>query len=109
MAEIPLGLYLFKRLHSLGIRSIFGVPGDYSNRTLVFIDPLNRANPITQTLLSSTTSTRSRDSIGLAIVSPSSCAFLITGNELNASYAADGYARVKGLSALITTFGTTDR
>jgi TPP-dependent 2-oxoacid decarboxylase len=30
----------------------------------------------------------------------------MVGNELNASYAADGYARVKGLSALITTFGT---
>ncbi|KAI5803363.1 thiamine diphosphate-binding protein [Peziza echinospora] len=26
-------------------------------------------------------------------------------NELNAGYAADGYARIKGLSALITTFG----
>ena len=26
-------------------------------------------------------------------------------NELNAAYAADGYARVKGLGALITTFG----
>jgi pyruvate decarboxylase len=26
-------------------------------------------------------------------------------NELNAAYAADGYARVKGISALITTFG----
>jgi pyruvate decarboxylase len=26
-------------------------------------------------------------------------------NELNASYAADGYARVKGISALVTTFG----
>jgi TPP-dependent 2-oxoacid decarboxylase len=32
---------------------------------------------------------------------------LIEGNELNAAYAADGYARVKGLSALITTFGST--
>jgi hypothetical protein len=30
---------------------------------------------------------------------------LIEGNELNAAYAADGYARVKGLSALVTTFG----
>jgi TPP-dependent 2-oxoacid decarboxylase len=30
----------------------------------------------------------------------------MVGNELNAAYAADGYARVKGLSALITTFGT---
>ena len=26
-------------------------------------------------------------------------------NELNAAYAADGYAKVKGLSALMTTFG----
>src|SRR5699024_11212921 len=26
-------------------------------------------------------------------------------NELNASYAADGYARVKGIGALVTTFG----
>ncbi|RYP30067.1 hypothetical protein DL767_006418 [Monosporascus sp. MG133] len=26
-------------------------------------------------------------------------------NELNAAYAADGYARVKGISALLTTFG----
>lgn len=26
-------------------------------------------------------------------------------NELNAAYAADGYARVKGISALVTTFG----
>ena len=26
-------------------------------------------------------------------------------NELNASYAADGYARLKGVSALVTTFG----
>ena len=33
---------------------------------------------------------------------------LIEGNELNAAYAADGYARVKGLSALVTTFGSTN-
>ena len=26
-------------------------------------------------------------------------------NELNASYAADGYARIKGISAMVTTFG----
>lgn len=26
-------------------------------------------------------------------------------NELNASYAADGYARIKGIAALVTTFG----
>jgi len=26
-------------------------------------------------------------------------------NELNAGYAADGYARIKGIAAVITTFG----
>ena len=26
-------------------------------------------------------------------------------NELNAAYAADGYARVNGIAALVTTFG----
>ena len=26
-------------------------------------------------------------------------------NELNAGYAADGYARIKGIAAIITTFG----
>jgi pyruvate decarboxylase len=29
-------------------------------------------------------------------------------NELNAGYAADGYARIKGLRALITTFGVSE-
>jgi TPP-dependent 2-oxoacid decarboxylase len=36
MTSIPLGLYLFKRLHSLGIRSILGVPGDYNLALLGF-------------------------------------------------------------------------
>lgn len=29
MPEIKVGDYLFRRLHELGIRSVFGVPGDY--------------------------------------------------------------------------------
>jgi pyruvate decarboxylase len=29
MAPMKVGDYLFKRLHELGIRSVFGVPGDY--------------------------------------------------------------------------------
>ena len=32
-----------------------------------------------------------------------------TTNELNAGYAADGYARLRGLGALCTTFGTVER
>ena len=31
--------------------------------------------------------------------------FIEGRNELNAGYSADGYARIKGMSALITTFG----
>jgi len=72
--DIPVALYLFKRLRQLGIRYVHGVPGDFN---LVALDFLPEA--------------------GLSWVG--NC------NELNAGYAADGYARIKGLSALITTFG----
>ncbi|KAI5459449.1 thiamine diphosphate-binding protein [Mariannaea sp. PMI_226] len=71
---IKLGEYVFLRLHQLGIRSIFGVPGDYNLRLLDFVEPA-----------------------GLHWVG--NC------NELNAAYAADGYARIKGVGALVTTFG----
>lgn len=69
------GQYLFDCLKREGITEIFGVPGDY-NFTL--LDTLNQINGIQ---------------------------FINGRNELNSGYAADGYARVKGLSALITTFG----
>ncbi|KAF3936681.1 hypothetical protein ABW19_dt0200123 [Dactylella cylindrospora] len=72
--ETTIVLYLYKRLHQLGIRSVHGLPGDYN---LVALDYLPEA--------------------GLNWVG--NC------NELNAGYAADGYARIKGISALITTFG----
>jgi pyruvate decarboxylase len=66
--------YLFTRLHQLGVRSVFGVPGDYNLRLLDF-------------------------------VGPSGLHWVGNCNELNAAYAADGYARINGLAALITTFG----
>ncbi|CAG9954334.1 unnamed protein product [Clonostachys rosea f. rosea IK726] len=66
--------YIFSRLYSLGIRSVFGVPGDYNLRLLDIVEPA-----------------------GLHWVG--NC------NELNAAYAADGYSRINGISALITTFG----
>lgn len=74
-AQKTLGQYLFDCLKLEGITEIFGVAGDY-NFTL--LDTLERYNGIR----------------------------LISGrNELNSGYAADGYARIKGISALITTFG----
>lgn len=41
----------------------------------------------------------------LDYVEPAGLTWVGSANELNAGYAADGYARIKGLSAVITTFG----
>ncbi len=67
--------YLLDRLKQLGIKDIFGVPGDYAF-------PINDA-----------------------ICNDQELRWVGCCNELNAAYAADGYARIKGMSALCTTFG----
>lgn len=73
--KMTIGNFLIRRLEEAGIRHIFGVPGDYS---LAFMQQLeDRGAP---------------EWIG-------NC------NELNASYAADGYARINGLAALVVTHG----
>lgn len=41
----------------------------------------------------------------LDFVKPAGLRWVGSCNELNAGYAADGYARVKGISALSTTYG----
>ncbi|KAI8189659.1 thiamine pyrophosphate enzyme [Colletotrichum sp. SAR 10_86] len=41
----------------------------------------------------------------LDYVKPSGLTWVGNANELNAAYAADGYARIKGIGAIITTFG----
>ncbi|KAK7432044.1 hypothetical protein QQZ08_001334 [Neonectria magnoliae] len=41
----------------------------------------------------------------LDYVEPSGLQWVGNANELNAAYATDGYARIKGIGALITTFG----
>ena len=41
----------------------------------------------------------------LDYLAPAKVKWIGTCNELNAAYAADGYARVRGLSALMTTYG----
>lgn len=73
--DITVGQYLLKRLSEVGIGHVFGVPGDYN---LGFLDLIDE-DPNLEWM--------------------GAC------NELNASYAADGYARIKGLSALVTTYG----
>ncbi|KAJ9620540.1 hypothetical protein H2203_007746 [Taxawa tesnikishii (nom. ined.)] len=73
---IPLGLYLWRRIYEVGTRTIFGVPGDFNLQLLDHI--YNVA--------------------GLKWIG--------NANELNAAYAADGYARVKGApGCLVTTHG----
>lgn len=74
-SEVTLGTYLFTRFKQLNVDSIFGVPGDFN---LTLLDHVNEVP-------------------GLRWVGNS--------NELNAGYSADGYARVKQLAALVTTFG----
>ncbi|MEV8311856.1 thiamine pyrophosphate-binding protein [Streptomyces flavidovirens] len=67
--------HLLNRLHSLGVRHLFGMAGDYN---LAVLDRV-LAHP-------------GVDWIGAA-------------SELGAAYAADGYGRTRGFGALLTTFG----
>jgi pyruvate decarboxylase len=73
MPEFTIGNYLATRLEQIGLRHYFMVPGDYN---LVLLDQL-LAN-------------KNMEQIGCC-------------NELNASYAAEGYARVHGCGAVFTT------
>jgi len=67
--------YVLARLRDLGITDVFGVPGDY-------------AFPLSD-----------------AICAQPDMRFIGSCNELNAAYAADGYARIKGMAAVNTTYG----
>src|ERR1700758_5135041 len=68
------GGYLARRLEQAGVRHYFTVPGDFN---LVLLDQLLK-NPRLQMI---------------------GCC-----NELNAGYAAEGYARANGLGALVVTY-----
>lgn len=73
--KISLGTYLFERIHQLDVDSVFGVPGDFN---LTLLDKIDEVENLSW---------------------KGNC------NELNAAYAVDGYLRVKGFGALVTTFG----
>jgi len=73
--EETIGSFLLPRLHEIGLHHVFGVAGDFN---LEFLDQLEETDGL--------------DWIGCC-------------NELNASYAADGYARTSGVAALVTTYG----
>lgn len=70
-----IGNFIIDRLKAIGISEVIGVPGDFN---LNFLEQI-------------------RDADGIRFVG--SC------NELNAAYATDGYARQRGVGALLTTYG----
>lgn len=67
--------YLVKKLKFLGIKNVFGLPGDYNFNILDAIIKDDEINWVNST------------------------------NELNASYSSDGYARINGYGAVVTTYG----
>ncbi len=68
------GSYLAQRLQELGLTEYFAIPGDYN---LSLLDELLKNK---------------------ALKMINCC------NELNLGYAADGYARIKGVSACVVTY-----
>ncbi|MBR6127211.1 alpha-keto acid decarboxylase family protein, partial [bacterium] len=67
--------YIIKKLEELGVNEFFGLPGDYNFKLLDSIEKNSNTKWIGCT------------------------------SELNAGYAADGYARLRGYGALVTTYG----
>lgn len=67
--------HVLNRLADIGIADVFGVPGDFSF-------------PVSD-----------------AVVGHGRMRWVGCANELNAAYAADGYARIKGAAAVSTTYG----
>ncbi|WP_197711896.1 thiamine pyrophosphate-binding protein [Polynucleobacter necessarius] len=67
--------YVIQRLAELGIDRVFCVPGDY---TFPFDDAIEVSNSVQ---------------------------WVVCANELNAAYAADGYARINGVAMLTITYG----
>jgi indolepyruvate decarboxylase len=67
--------HVLSRLYDIGISDVFGVPGDYAF------------------------------AVNDAICNEPKIRWIGCCNELNAAYAADGYARIKGVGAVCTTYG----
>ena len=72
---MKIGDFVLHRLEEAGVRHLFGVPGDYN---LELLQQLHETGTLK---------------------------WIGTCSELNASYAADGYARLNGLGALLVTNG----
>lgn len=73
--QTTVGEFILDRLKAIGITEIIGVPGDFN---LSFLEQIDEDKDIH---------------------------FVGACNELNAAYAADGYARQRGVGCLLTTYG----
>lgn len=74
--SVTLGAYVSARLAQLGCVDVFGLPGDFN---LTLLDEMLESGALT---------------------------WRGSANELDAAYAADGYARIRrGIGALVTTYG----
>lgn len=77
--QMSVGFYLIKQLKDIGIDKIFGVQGDFNQELLKILKE-----------------------------SQEEMEFIESSNELNASYAADGYAKINSVSALLLNFTAGD-
>lgn len=75
MSQPTVAEYTLTRLSQLGIGKVFGVPGDYAFAIDDAIEVIDGLD------------------------------WVVCANELNAAYAADGYARIRGAAMLTTTYG----
>ena len=75
MSQPTVAQYVLTRIAQLGIDKMFGVPGDYAF------------------------------SIDDAVENVPGLKWVGCANELNAAYAADGSARIRGAAMLTTTYG----
>jgi hypothetical protein len=65
--KTPLAVFIFQRLRELGINHVFGCPGDFNLNLLDYIYTVPEMK------------------------------WVGTCNQLNGAYAADGYARIRGI------------
>lgn len=107
MERIELGEFLLRRLKEAGLDHIFGVPGDF---VLGFCNQILKSDIKYIGILSiwcyqPESFNQGLDSLAITVAHRCHQSYVSgTCNELNAAYAADGYARLKGIGALVTTY-----
>jgi pyruvate decarboxylase len=90
--DVEIAAYLFTRLAQVDVLSIHGVPGDFNLAALDFLEScgVKWVGNCNEYVHCPNGMLRFAD---------------VNSHRLNAGYAADGYARIKGMGALATTFG----